>query len=385
MLLGLISLLGPFSIDLYLPAMPAIAADLHATAAAVQYTLPAFFAGMAVSQLLFGTLADHIGRRPPLLWGLGLLVLGSAGCALAHGAASLTAWRVVQALGVGSAGVIPRAVVRDSFDVLHTARALSLLGLITGLGPILAPQVGGLLLLAAGWRWLFWLLTVLSVACLATSFFMLRESMPAERSPVIGPRLWLSLLTDVRFLRYAIPANLIQSSVFAYIAGAPFVYIDVLKLSPQRFAWVFGANAIGLMGAGRINAHIVARLGPELIFRRAMLGTAAAGVATLSIAVSGRGGSGALAIPTFLFVALLGFNFANGFALALAPFGASAGTASALYGTLQFAFAGLGGAAVGAFYDGSARAMAGVMCGVTLLAVALYRLMNRSTGGRSLQ
>jgi DHA1 family bicyclomycin/chloramphenicol resistance-like MFS transporter len=374
-LLGAISLLGPFSIDMYLPALPSIAADLDASASAVQLTLPVFFVGLAVSQLLFGSLADHFGRRPPLLCGLAVIAIGSIGCALAHSVATLMEWRVVQALGVGSATVIPRAVVRDSFDVAHTARALSLLGLITGVGPILAPQVGGILLMVANWRVMFWLLALLGVMLLATAFRTLEESIPQQRSHMIGPRLWLRLIRDPRFLRYAIPANLIQSSVFAYISGAPFVFITILKLSPQQFAWVFGANALGLMAAGRVNAHIVQRLGPEPIFRRAMLCTAAIGIILLLVAIGGRGGFWALAIPQFLFVSALGFNFANGFALTLAPFGESAGTASALYGTLQFICAGLAGAAVSALYDGSARAMTLVMCAVTLVAVGLYRLM----------
>lgn len=374
-LLGVISLLAPFSIDLYLPALPSIASDLRAGAGAVQMTLPAFFIGLAASQLLFGSLADHLGRRPPLLYGLALIAVGSIGCALAHSVTALTAWRVVQAGGVGSASVIPRAVVRDRFDVAHMARALSLLGLITGIGPILAPQIGGLLLLIASWRAMFWLLAAAALACLVTTFFTLAESIPAQRSSQIGPRLWLRLLSDPRFLRYAIPANLVQSSVYAYIAGAPFVFINVLKLSPQQFAWVFGVNAVGLMIAGRINAHIVPRLGPETIFRRAMLYTAVLGVVLLAVASSGRGGFWALAIPQFLMVSMIGFNFANGFTLTLAPFGDAAGTASALYGTLQFAVAGLAGIAVSALYDSSARAMAMVMCGATLAAVASYQVM----------
>jgi DHA1 family bicyclomycin/chloramphenicol resistance-like MFS transporter len=375
LLLGAIALLGPLSVDLYLPALPGIATDLQATAASVQLTLPAFFVGLAISQLLFGSLADHFGRRPPLLAGLTLIVIGSVGCALSTSVTALMAWRLIQALGVGGASVIPRAVVRDRFDVAHMARAMSLLGLITGIGPILAPQIGGLVLLVANWRFEFWLLTALSVACLIVTYFTLTESMPAERPHAIGPRLWISLLTDSRYLRYAVPANLIQSSVFAYIAGAPFVYINHFHLTPQQFAWMFGVNGIGLMVAGRINAHIVSRLGPEFIFRRAMIYTAALGLAMFAVAASGRGGFWALAIPQFFFVASIGFNFANGFSLALAPFGASAGTASALYGTTQFLIAGVGGAAVSALYDGTARAMTGVMCAVTLLAVALYRAM----------
>lgn len=378
MLLGGISLLGPFAVDFYLPALPAIAADLHASAGAVQLTLPAFFIGLAVSQLLFGSLADHFGRRPPLLCGLLLIAFASVGCALSASAGALTVWRVVQALGVGSASVIPRAVVRDRFDVAHTARAMSLLGLITGLGPILAPQIGGMLLVVATWRTLFWLLSGAALLCFALAYFSLAESRPAQRPTAIGPRLWWQLLNDRRFMRYCLPANLIQASVFAYISGAPFVFIDLLKLTPQQFAWLFGVNAVGLMAGGRINAHLVSRLGPARIFTRAMLVTAALTVVMVAVSIGGHAGFWVLAVPLFLYIASLGFNFANGFALSLAPFGASAGTASALYGSLQFTFAGLAGAAVSMLYDGSARAMTGVMCLLTLAAVMLFRFVLRS-------
>ena len=374
-LLGTITLLAPFSIDMYLPALPAISRDLHASAAAIELTLPAFFAGLAVSQMLFGSLSDRFGRRPPLLIGLATVAITSIGCATAGSALALTVWRIFQALGVGSATVIPRAVVRDRFEVGHVARAMSLLGIISGLGPILAPQVGGLLLAVANWRAIFWVLTALALVSLAAANAMLVESRPTLRGPAPGPGLWLALLTDRRFVRYALPANLVSASVFAYIAGAPFVFIDRLHLTPQGFAWLFGVNALGLMAAGRVNAHLVPRFGPEFLFRRAMRGTAALAATLLAVAWLGRGGFWALAIPLFLFVSLLGFNFANGFALALVPYGASAGTAAALYGTMQFSFAGLAGAAVSAFYDGTARSMAGVMSALTVAAVAAYRAL----------
>ncbi len=375
LLLGAISLLGPCSIDMYLPALPSIAADLHASAAAVQLTLPAFFIGIALSQIAFGTLADHAGRRPSLLLGLTLFGLASVACALAHSAGALMFWRVVQALGVGSTTVIPRTVVRDRFPVEHTARALSMLSLISGLGPILAPQAGGALLMVGTWRLVFWVLAGASVLFVPPVFLTLPESKPAGRPQALGPRLWISLLTDRRYLRFALPANLIQSSVFAYIAGAPFVFIRIYELSPQQFAVSFGANAVALMVGGRVNAHLVTRLGPEYIFRRAMLSTAAIGILLFAVASTGLGGFLGLAICLFLYVFSIGFNFANGFALALAPFGSSAGTASALYGTVQFLFAALAGTAVSALYDGTPRAMAGVMCALALTAVALYRYL----------
>ena len=374
-LLGVISLLAPFSIDMYLPALPAIALDLKASAAAVQLTLPAFFVGLAFSQLLFGSLADRWGRRPPLLAGLSLVAIASIGCALSQNATELTIWRVFQALGIGSATVIPRAVVRDRFAVGHVARAMSLLGLISGMGPILAPQVGGLLLWVASWRFLFWVLTAMAIGSVASAWFLLDESLPAERPAAVGLRLWHGVMTDRRFLKFALPANMVSAGVFAYISGAPFVFIDQFHLSPQRFAWLFGVNALGLMAGGRINAHLVARLGPELIFRRAMIAAAAFTLLLFAAAWIGRGGFWALAIPLFFFIAALGFNFANGFALALMPFGSAAGTASALYGTMQFSLAGLAGMAVSALYDGSPRAMAGVMSALCVSAVVVYRAL----------
>jgi DHA1 family bicyclomycin/chloramphenicol resistance-like MFS transporter len=233
--------------------------------------------------------------------------------------------------------------------------------------------LGGAILLFAGWRTEFGLLAGLGVVCLGIAFLTLRESIPAQRASVVGPKLWLELLTDRRYIRYAASANLMQSGVFAYIAGAPFVYIDHFKLSPQQFAWLFGANAVGLLIVGRINAHIVSRFGPELIFRRAMRCTAVVGVLLFAANLLGIGGFWGLAIPQLLFIALLGFNFSNGFALALTHFGSCAGTASALFGTLQFVFAGLAGTAVSALYDGTPHAMAGVMCLTGVGAVALYR------------
>jgi DHA1 family bicyclomycin/chloramphenicol resistance-like MFS transporter len=375
LLLGAISLLGPCSVDMYLPALPSIAADLHASAAAVQLTLPAFFVGIALSQIAFGTLADHAGRRPALLLGLSLFGLASVACALAQSASALTFWRVVQALGVGSTTVIPRTVVRDRFPVEHTARALSMLSLISGLGPILAPQAGGVLLMFATWRLLFWVLAGAALLFVPLVAFTLDESMPAERPHALGPRLWISLLTDRRYLRFALPANLIQSSVFAYIAGAPFVFIKIYELSPQQFAVSFGANAVALMAGSRVNAHLVTRLGSEYIFRRAMVGTAALGMLLIAVASTGFGGLMGFAVCLFLYVFSIGFNFANGFALALAPFGRSAGTASALYGMMQFLFAALAGAVVSEFYDGTPRPMAGVMGALALSAVALYRYL----------
>jgi len=231
------------------------------------------------------------------------------------------------------------------------------------------------LLVVANWRFLFWVLTAYSLSCLSLAFWTLEESRPPQAAPRVGPKLWLSLLTDRRFLRYSVPANLIQASVFAYIAGAPFVFIELLHLSPQQFACLFGINALGLLAAGRINAHLVTRTGPELLFRRAMLCTAGLCLAMFVIALSGRGGFWALAIPLFFYVASLGFNFANGFALTLAPFGSTAGTASALHGTMQFTIAGIGGVAVSTLYDGSPRAMTGIMCALTVAGATVYRAM----------
>lgn len=363
LILGIATAIGPMSIDMYLPALPTLAKDLAASQGQAQFTLSSFFVGLALGQLLYGPMIDRYGRKWPLYIGLGLYVLASLGCALAWRIEALMAFRVLQALGGGSAMVVARVVVRDLFDPQTAARVFSLLMLVMGVAPILAPMVGGWVLLGFGWRWIFGVLALFGLGCLLAVW----RALPETGGPSTGPRggYW-SVISDRRFLPYALGGAVAQAGMFAYIAGAPFVFIELYRVPPEHFAKVFGANAFGLIGASQLNRWLLDRFPLERVLRSALLAHALAALALLAVVLSGAGGLTAILPPLFVCVAALGLVFPNSSAMAMAPFERNAGTASASLGMIQYGAAALSGAVVGSWHDGSALPMAAVIaiCGV---------------------
>jgi DHA1 family bicyclomycin/chloramphenicol resistance-like MFS transporter len=372
LVLGVITASGPLSIDIYLPALPTIAVELQAPPGAVQLTLSVFFFGIAFGQMLYGPLADRFGRRPLLLAGLAIFVLAGVGCAQAHSVQELILWRAVQAIGAGAPLVLPRTIVRDLFDVTQTARGLSLLGMISGLAPMLAPLIGGYVLLASGWRAIFLVLAAFATVGIALSIWWVPETVPDARPSSIGPKLWLSVLLDPRFLRYVVPVTLVQAALFTYIADSAFVFIRILGLKPQQFAWLYALNGLGYYLMGRLNVSLVTRFGPQRLLAAALCATACAAFALALVAWSGQPQLWLVAAPVFVFIASLGLIFPNALALALGPFASSAGTASSIVGTLQYLLAASGGALVAILHDGTARPMASIMCATTAAALWMY-------------
>ncbi|WP_235880086.1 Bcr/CflA family multidrug efflux MFS transporter [Polyangium aurulentum] len=367
LVLGALTALGPLTIDMYLPSLPAMARDLGTTASTTQLTLAAYFAGLGIGQLAYGPLTDRFGRKRPLYAGLALYVLASIGCALAPGVHALIALRFLQAVGGAAGPVVTRAVVRDLYTGPAAARLLSLLMLVMGVAPILAPLVGGWVLLVSGWRMIFTILAVLGVACLALMAAALPET-AAERAPgpaSIGTHL-RAIVQDRSFLAYTLAGAFSQAGMFAYISGSPFVLIELHHVSPQRFGWIFGANAAGLIAASQINHRLLARRLPADVLARATLATSLVSALLVAVAVSRVGGLAAVVVSLFLFVASLGFINPNATALAMENHGARAGLASALLGSIQFAVAACASSLVGILNDGTMRPMAGVMaaCGV---------------------
>jgi DHA1 family bicyclomycin/chloramphenicol resistance-like MFS transporter len=377
-MLGSLTALGPLSIDMYLPSFQAIARDLTASPAQVQLTLAVFFVALGIGQAFYGPLSDRFGRRRPLCFGLALYVLASAGCALARSIEALVAWRFAQALGGCAGMVIARAVVRDRFDEREAARFFSLLILVTGLAPILAPSIGGQILVFFSWRAIFWTLAGFALVGFITATFVLPESLPPERRTEGGVatalRVYARLLRDRAFMRYALSGALVISGMFAYIFGSPFVFMQIYGVRPERFGWIFGAIALGLISASQLNRVVLARVAGARILSHALVVTAAAGVILLVMAWTGVGGLAGLLGPLFVYIASLGFVLPNVIATALGPQGRNAGTASALLGTLQFGAGATVGALLGVLGDGTAVPMAGLIAACGLSALLVHRL-----------
>jgi len=371
LILGALTAVGPLAIDMYLPSLPTIAREFGATAAAVQASLAAYYIGIAIGQALYGPLSDRVGRKPALYLGLGIFFVASLGCAAATGVQMLVAFRFLQALGGCAPIVVPRAVVRDYFDQHGSVRMLSMLMLVMGLAPILAPLIGGQLLVHFGWRSVFWLLASYAIALLTLVSMVLRESLPRERRrrQPIGVVLatYARLARDRAYMGYALSGALIFAGLLAYIAGSPFVFIEIFHVPPERFGLFFGTNALGIIAGSQVNRWLAGRMDTRRIVRTMLIVAMTSGLVMLFDAWSGFGGFPGILVPLFCFISSHGFVLPNTTALAMAPHGQVAGSASALLGTLQFVLGSAAGSLVGAFANGTAVPLAAVIagCGIT--------------------
>lgn len=388
-ILGALSAFGPLSIDLYLPALPALTRDLGAGASAGQLTLTACLAGLAFGQLVAGPLSDRLGRRRPLLAGLAAYVAASLACALAPSIGALVALRFVQGLAGAAGIVIARAVVRDLRSGAEAARLFSFLMLVTGLAPILAPVVGGELLRVTSWRGLFVALALIDVVLLAAAAGWLEETLPTARRHDGGlretGRAFGVVSRDRVFVAYALLLSLSFAEMFAYIAGSSFVTQDLYGVSSQTFALIFGLNALGLTACSQVNGALVGRLGPRRLLSIG-LGLGAAGGLTL-LAVVVAGGIGLAGILPCLFVAVssIGLVLPNATALALADYPHVAGSASALVGVTQFLVGAAIAPLVGIAGTRSALPMGIAMAALGLGAVGVLAASARASRPRRLE
>jgi DHA1 family bicyclomycin/chloramphenicol resistance-like MFS transporter len=372
LILGALTAIGPLAIDMYLPSLPTIARELGATAAAVQASLAAYYIGIAIGQALYGPLSDRVGRKPALYLGLGIFCVASLGCANATGVRMLVAFRFLQALGGCAPIVVPRAVVRDYFDQHGSVRMLSMLMLVMGLAPILAPLIGGQLLVNFGWRSVFWLLATYAITWLTLVWIFLPESLPRERRrrQPIGVVLatYAQLARDRAYMGYALSGALIFAGLLAYIAGSPFVFIEIFHVPPERFGLFFGTNALGIIAGSQVNRWLAGRMATRRIVRIMLTVAMTSGLVLLFDAWSGFGGFAGILVPLFCFISSHGFVLPNTTALAMAPHGNRAGSASALLGTLQFVLGSAAGSLVGAFANGTAVPLAAVVAGCAVTA-----------------
>ncbi|MGH6882714.1 Bcr/CflA family multidrug efflux MFS transporter [Hypericibacter sp.] len=376
-ILGALTAFAPLAIDMYLPALPTLERAFLATTAEVQRTLATFFLGFALGQALYGPVADRFGRKPPLYAGLVLFGLASMACALAQSVEALSALRFLQAIGACSGAVVARAMVRDLFEPQETARIYSALMLVMGVAPILAPLLGGYLLVWFGWQAIFWLLAALALASIAAVALRLPETHDPKtaHSLSLGPVLarYAALLRHRHFVGYALSGGMNAAGMFAYIAGSPFVFIELYHVAPEHFGWIFGTNAAGLIFASQVNGRVVHRYGADRILRFGNLLQTIAALALVATAATGWGGILGIVIPLFVYVGCVGLVSPNAIALAMAPQGAQAGSASALVGTLQFSVAAIAATAVGAIHRESALPMAIIIAICGTLGLLLHR------------
>lgn len=368
--LGALSGFAPMAIDMYLPAFPQIARELGCSIGAVQLSLSVFLAGLACGQLLWGTLSDHAGRRTPLLVGCAAFAAASVLCACAASITVLILSRFLMGLGGSCGVVVARAVVRDLFDERESARFLSMMMIVGGLAPVVAPFLGGLILLHFSWRVVFAVVAGFgALSALAVARFVPETHPPERRAHSVGWALvgrYGRLLADARFLAFALPAALGSGVLFAYISGSPFVFIEHFGVSPQRYSHFFAANAVGLYATGQLNRWLLGRYAARQLLRVGYAVNVCATLMLFALAWSGWGGLWATAGALFLCLSSLALIFPNATAAAMGPFAAAAGTASALLGLLQYAIGATCGGLVGWLHNATLLPMAGVVAGASI-------------------
>jgi len=338
-ILGLLAAVGPFAIDMYLPALPAIAGDLHTSSAAAQATLSVFFLAFGLSQIFYGPVADAVGRRPPLYFGLGLYIVGALCSAASPTIGWLIGARLVQGIGAAATMVMPRAVVRDMVTGVEATRLMGFIMLVISVSPILAPAVGGVLVSLISWRAIFVSLLAAAAVSLALVRFVLPETLdPKNRTPLhLGAilRSYGELLLHARFLGLTFIGGAGMGAFFAFLATSPFLFIEHYGLSANQFSLCFGLNAGMFIGVSQLAAPLAGRFGVEAVVKIAV-----AGFVFFAFAMAVAFGLGAeslfLLIPMLMATfGCLGLVIGPTAVLSLDEQGERAGLASALGGALQ--------------------------------------------------
>ncbi len=373
-LLGVLTAFAPLSIDMYLPALPALETYFKASEGAVQLTLAAFIVGFSLGQTIYGPLADRFGRKPPLYIGMVVYTLTSGACAFAASVNALTALRLLQSLGACAGSVISRAMVRDLFPPAETRRVYSALILVMGVSPLVAPLFGAYMLVWFSWKAIF--LSVMIVGAVATvaMFFRLPETLPSARPLSFGYIFgtYRDLLKDRFFLGATLATGFSSAGMFAYIAGSPFVFINLFGVSPDHFSWFFGLNAAAVVIGAQVNGRMLHGHAPERVMRAAAMVQAIAGTLLVIAYFTTPKSLASIALPLFLYLCTIGFVFPNAVALALADHGHVAGMASALLGTIQFSMAAVAILVLGVIDSTSAFPMSVMICFCGVMGVAMH-------------
>lgn len=380
-ILASLTAFAPLSIDMYLPSFPRIAEEFSVPDPTVELSLASFFVGLALGQLFYGTATDRFGRKHPLYVGLTIYFISSIVCAVSPNIETLIAARFFQALGACGGIVIARAMVRDLFTHQESARVFSLLLLVMGVAPILAPLIGGYVALFFGWRAIFFVVAGVSLIVLwATANFLpeTKEPNPAVKISNTFQNYW-RIFKDREFLGFTLTGGFAQAGMFAYITGSPFVFIQIFGVPSEKFGWVFGTNALGLIALSQLNGRLLKTYDPNDILRKCLMVTAIFCVALILAGIFKLGFWG-VAIPLFLFMASLGMIFPNSTAGALSKQGAMAGTASALIGSLQYGLAAISSSLVSSLNNGTTLPVTLLIggCGIAAFLVFTFLISRKS-------
>jgi DHA1 family bicyclomycin/chloramphenicol resistance-like MFS transporter len=380
LILGALIALGPLTIDMYLPALPSITADLLTTEATVQLTLTGTLLGLAVGQLVIGPLSDAFGRKRPLLIGAGVHVAASVLCALAPNVAVLGSLRVLQGAGAAAGMVVGLAIVRDLYVGRAAARLLSRLILVMGAAPIVAPTIGGALLGVTSWRGVFVALAIYGLVLVPVAARLLPETLPPQRrqpARIFSTlRTYGGLFTDRVFIGLVLTAGLAMSAMFAYISGSSFVFQQQFGFDKQSFGLLFGAGAIFIIGASQVNAYVLRWFEPRQLLLAAVLAGTVSAVLLFGAAATGFGGLYGILVPLWAVLASVGVALPNAPALALSRHGEAAGTAASLLGAVQFGTGAAISPLVG-LVGNNATAMGGIMTISLAAALAVVVLVVR--------
>ncbi len=376
-ILGLLSAIGPFSIDMYLPGFTGIASDLYTDVSNISLTLSSFYIGISMGQLFYGPMMDKYGRKKPLYVGLVLYIIASLGCAFAQSVDMLILYRFLQALG-GCAGMVAsRAMVRDMFEVKDGAKVFSLLMLVIGVSPLLAPTIGGYVTVAFGWRYVFGILLVIVLTILILCVLILPESKEPDKDYSLAPRFILKKFAEVfkesQFIVYSFSGAFTAAGLYAYIAGSPHVFMEVFGAGQQLYGWIFAIVASSLIFATQINVQLLRHTNSEKIIPIAITAQCITGLLMLAGYLNSWWGLTSSIVLCSIFLACQGFIFPNSSALALAPFKKNAGSASALMGCIQMAVGAFSSVLVSVFHNKTAVPMGTVMffCAIIALLILL--------------
>ena len=381
-ILGSLAALGPFSIDMYLPGFAAIGKDLHSSTAEITLTLSSFFIGISAGQLLYGPLLDRYGRKKPLYIGLLFYLVASLGCAMALSINALIILRFIQALGSCAAAVAATTLVRDLFPVRDNAKVFSLLMLVIGVSPMIAPTLGGYVTDAYGWQSVFLILAFLSAGILIAVIFGLPEGQQPDLSlslrpgPILGE--FFTVLKTRLFYTYAFIGSISLGGLLTYVSGSPQVFMEVFHVNGKEYGWIFAFLSIGLISASQINSLMLKKYQSKHLITVALICQSVTGIILLAGTINSWLGLGGTIFLIFIFLACVGFILPNTSALAMMPFSKNAGSASSLMGALQMGLGTLASISLSLINDRSAVPMTAIMMGSAVIAL-LFSVLTGST------